>query len=171
MSGAWELTRNNPESRVEARESRSSVGMDQPQQGGWRERQEDPPSPSPSGRGYGNYALSTSSFPMARPEQIMPVVVTPVTPTPVVKELHSLLTLRGSQMYPGSSSLRHRSSRSAPYSVRKGAQKAANKRFDRGDPFTSCGNSVNKELNQTSLMETPEEDMQVLEMRLSGLKM
>ncbi|KAF7916742.1 hypothetical protein EAE99_009635 [Botrytis elliptica] len=240
MSGSWEFTGNNPESRIEARESRGSVGMDPPQQGGWRERQEDPSSPSPSGRGYENYALSTSSYSMARPEQITPgqhlllpkrnnqirsnssrprarnqrdtallssnrvqklhtacnthtkvkhhenapprypvptsqlppptIVVAPVTPTPVVKKLHSLLTLRGSQMYPGSSSLRHRRSRSAPYSVRKGAQKVADKRFDRGDPFTSYENSVNKESNQTKLMETREEDMPGLEMGLGRLE-
>ncbi|KAF7890657.1 hypothetical protein EAF00_008972 [Botryotinia globosa] len=242
MSGAWKFTGNNYQSCLEAEKGRESVAMDQPPQGSWRERQEDPPSPFPSGRGYESDAASTSSYystarleqrtparhlppakrrdqilssssrPRARPQrdtalsssnrvhkrpipcsthtqvkhhenapprspvlssQLSPptIVVRPATPTPDLKELRSVPTFRRSQSHPASSSSQHRSVRSSLYGVRKSAQTATNKRFNRRDPFTSGEKPDNKDLDQTSLLETQGEEIRVLEMGLGRLNM
>ncbi|KAF7934071.1 uncharacterized protein EAE97_008431 [Botrytis byssoidea] len=240
MSGAWNFIGDNHESCLEAGQGRETVGMDQPPQGGWRGRQEDPPSPFPSGSGYESYVASTSSYSTARPEQRTPgrhlppskrrdqtlssssrprarsqrdtalsssnrvykrhipcnthtqvkhhenapprspvlssqlspptIVVRPATPTTDIKEIRSIPKFRGSQSHPGSSFSQYRSVRSAPYGVRKSSLKVSNKRFDRGDPFTSCEKSENRELDQTSLLETRGEETQVLEMGLTREK-
>ncbi|TGO32187.1 hypothetical protein BHYA_0342g00060 [Botrytis hyacinthi] len=96
------------------------------------------------------------------------IFVRPATPSPVVKELRSLSKLRGMQE---SSSLQHRSVGSTPHSVLEGAQKVANKRSDRGDPFTTREKSGNKESDQTSFMEARRQDMEGLEFSLNGLNL
>ncbi|TGO61331.1 hypothetical protein BCON_0028g00480 [Botryotinia convoluta] len=198
MSRTWKFTGDNYESGLGAGKGRKFVETNQSQQGGRRERQEDPPSPSPSDRGHGSYAPSTSSYSMAQPGQIQgqepdlrasqqfhlqivstsstdaptappTIVVQPATPTPVIRRRLSLPTLRGSQVDPGSSSLQHRSVRSTRHGVRKGAHKFASERFDRSDPFTRCRKSENEYSKQTSLIETQGKDMQGLEMGLSRL--
>ncbi|TGO11666.1 hypothetical protein BTUL_0104g00110 [Botrytis tulipae] len=96
------------------------------------------------------------------------IFVRPATPTPVIKEPHSLSTHRGMQ---GSSSLQHRSVGSTPHSVLEGARKAANKRSDRGDPFATHEKFENNESSQTSLMEARGQDMEGLETSLNGLNL
>ncbi|TGO48631.1 hypothetical protein BOTNAR_0466g00070 [Botryotinia narcissicola] len=230
MPHDFPFTRDNYDG-LNAGNGRGFVGMVQPHQGGWRERQEDPPSPSPRGRRHENYASSTSSYSMAQTRQSTPgqhitpskrrnqvsynsstprdkpqrdnalsssnrvhkrhspcgthskfkhhenasprspvpmsqlsppkIFVRPANPTPVIKESCSFSTDRGMQ---GSSSLQHRTVGSTPRTVLEGTQKAANKKFERGDQFTTREKSENNESSQTSFMEG-------LEIRLSGLNL
>ncbi|KAF7914192.1 uncharacterized protein EAF01_000598 [Botrytis porri] len=97
------------------------------------------------------------------------IVAQPATPAPVIRRPRSLPALRGSQIDPGSSLSKHRSVKSIRNGVRKAAPKVTNRRFDRGDPFNRREKSGIKEVNQASLVETGEEDVQELEMGLSRL--
>ncbi|TGO20581.1 hypothetical protein BPAE_0284g00080 [Botrytis paeoniae] len=155
MSHTPEFTGDNYESGLEAVKGRKFVGINQSQHGDWPERQEDPSSPSPSGRGHGSYAPSTSSYSMARPEQSTPSQHLP----PSMRSNQILAMAQGQE-----------NAKITRYGVRQDTQKAANRRFDRSDPFARLEKSENRYSKQTRLMETQGEDMQGLEIGLSRLR-